>query len=52
MMPLLHIGLVTTLVAAGHSGLLVWGHASLWWLVLILPVSLTLGLWGAMRDDD
>jgi hypothetical protein len=52
MAPWMRIGLVTTLVAAGLSGLMVWGHFSRWWLVLILPVSLCLGLCGAMRDED
>jgi hypothetical protein len=33
------------------SGLLVWDHLSAWWLVLSLPISLGLGLCGALHDD-
>jgi hypothetical protein len=52
MAPIWHIVIVGSLCISG-SGVLLWRLGrSLWWLMVIVPVSILVGMCGAMRDDD
>jgi hypothetical protein len=52
MPPFIYIALVSLAVlGAGTTGLLRL-HLSGWWELLVVPVSLVLGMLGAMRDED
>jgi hypothetical protein len=52
MAPLWHIVIVGGLCTIG-SGVVLWRlGCSPWWLTLLVPVSLVVGMYGAMRDDD
>jgi hypothetical protein len=52
MAPIWHIVIVGSLCISG-SGVLLWRlEESLWWLTLIVPMSVVIGMLGAMRDDD
>jgi hypothetical protein len=52
MAPIWHIVIVASLCVSGSAALL-WGLGrSLWWLTVFVPVSVIIGMCGAMRDDE